>query len=327
MKNTTIIGIIALALVFVGLIHLHQGTVNFSFSTVYNALFHFDESNSMDIIVREIRFPRTIISIIAGASLSVAGLILQTFFNNPLAGPSVLGITSGSSLFVAITVLSGFSFFQNDFGIIFSAFLGALIFSVIILSFSVFVKSKISLLLIGMMLGSFSSAIIQLFQLSSSASELKMFTLWGFGSLQQISFHQLPLLTGVFILAVFLLFFLIKPLNMLVLGEHQAQNLGLNTKQIRYLIIVVSALFSALITAYCGPIAFIGLAVPNIAKQIFKTQNHLKLFSYTAILGAFVLLFCDLVIIWTDPLILIPLNAVTSLIGAPFVIWIILKRF
>jgi len=178
-----------------------------------------------------------------------------------------------------------------------------------------------------MMLGSFSSAIIQLFQLSSSTTELKIFTLWGFGSLQQVSFHQLPLLITVFVFSLSLLVFLIKPLNILVLGEHQAQILGLNTKQISYLIIVISALFSSLITAYCGPIAFIGLAVPNIAKQLFKTQNHLKLFCYTAILGAFVLLFCDLVIMWAEPFMLIPLNAITSLIGAPFVIWIILKRF
>lgn len=327
MKNTTIIGFITLALIFVSVLHLHQGSLHFRFLAIYDALFNFNESNSVDIIFREIRFPRTIISIIAGASLSIAGLILQTYFNNPLAGPSVLGITSGSSLFVAISVLSGFSFFQEDLGIIFSAFIGALVFSIIILSFSIFVKNKVSLLLIGMMLGSFSSAIIQLFQLSSSATELKIFTLWGFGSLQQVSFQQLPLLITVFVVALALLVFLIKPLNILVLGEHQAQILGLNTKQISYLIIVVSALFSSLITAYCGPIAFIGLAVPNIAKQLFKTQNHLKLFSYTAVLGAFVLLFCDLVIMWAEPFILIPLNAITSLIGSPFVIWIILKRF
>lgn len=327
MKNTTIIGFITLALIFVSVLHLHQGSLHFRFSAIYNALFNFNESRSVDIIFREIRIPRTIISIIAGSSLSIAGLILQTYFNNPLAGPSVLGITSGSSLFVAISVLSGFSFFQEDLGIIFSAFMGALVFSIIILSFSIFVKNKVSLLLIGMMLGSFSSAIIQLFQLSSTATELKIFTLWGFGSLQQVSFQQLPLLITVFVVALALLVFLIKPLNILVLGEHQAQILGLNTKQISYLIIIISALFSSLITAYCGPIAFIGLAVPNIAKQLFKTQNHLKLFSYTAILGAFVLLFCDLVIMWTEPFILIPLNAITSLIGAPFVIWIILKRF
>lgn len=327
MKNTTIIGFITLALIFVSVLHLHQGSLHFRFSAIYNALFNFNESRSVDIIFREIRIPRTIISIIAGSSLSIAGLILQTYFNNPLAGPSVLGITSGSSLFVAISVLSGFSFFQEDLGIIFSAFTGALVFSIIILSFSIFVKNKVSLLLIGMMLGSFSSAIIQLFQLSSSATELKIFTLWGFGSLQQVSFQQLPLLITVFVVALALLVFLIKPLNILVLGEHQAQILGLNTKQISYLIIIISAIFSSLITAYCGPIAFIGLAVPNIAKQLFKTQNHLKLFSYTAILGAFVLLFCDLVIMWTEQFILIPLNAITSLIGAPFVIWIILKRF
>jgi iron complex transport system permease protein len=176
-------------------------------------------------------------------------------------------------------------------------------------------------------LGSFTSALIQVMQVSSQANQIKAFTLWGFGSMQQVNFNQIPLIFGVFITGVFALIFLIKPLNLLVIGEKPTQLLGIQMKSFRMLIIVVTSIFAGLITAYCGPISFIGLAVPNMVKLLYKTQNHLQLIIGSALVGACTLLFCDLLILWIEPYVVLPLNAVTALIGAPVVVWIILKKF
>lgn len=301
--------------------------MEFHFSEIWNSLFNFSDQNQDLIIYREVRIPRTFIAIIAGAGLSIAGLLMQTLFSNPLAGPSVLGITSGSSLLVAISMLTGISFFASDYGIVAVALIGAVIFSLIILLFSMFVKSHVSLLLIGIMLGGFTNAIIQVLQVSSKATQLKVFTLWGFGSMQQVSFSQIPLILAIFGLGIISLVFLIKPLNLLVIGEKSTRLLGIQLQQFRILIIVVTAIFAGLITAYCGPISFIGLAVPNIVKILYKTQNHLQLIIGSALIGAISLLFCDLIVLWLEPWILLPLNGVTALFGSPIVVWIILKRF
>ncbi len=309
------------------LIHVNGGIFGLNFGKIFSSIFHFDANDQSLIIYRELRIPRTFMAIFAGMGLSIAGLLMQTLFNNPLAGPSVLGITSGASLCVAITMMTGISFFTSDIGIVVIALIGALIFSLIILFFSMFVKSQISLLLIGMMLGSFTSALIQVLQVSSQANQIKAFTLWGFGSMQQVNFNQIPLIFGVFIAGIFALIFLIKPLNILVIGEKPTQLLGIQMKSFRMLIIVVTSIFAGLITAYCGPISFIGLAVPNMVKLLYKTQNHLQLIIGSALVGACTLLFCDLLILWIEPYFVLPLNAVTALIGAPVVVWIILKKF
>lgn len=322
-----IFSLLIILLVGIAFLHLNNGRFENSISDFFSALFSYDEDQKIQLIFREIRFPRTVMAILAGAALAISGLLLQTFLNNPLAGPSILGITSGSSLFVALTLLSGVGFFTTEIGVTVSALLGALCFSLLILFFSFFVKSQVSLLLVGMMLGAFTSALISILQLTSQANELKVFTLWSFGSLQQVSFHQLGFITLFFILGTFALVWIIKPLNLLVLGEKNAQILGLNLKGIRILIILVSSLFTGLITAFCGPISFIGLAVPNITKMLFKTQNHVVLILGSMLIGAFVLLLCDLVIIYLESYIAIPLNGITSLLGAPIVVWIILKKF
>lgn len=314
-------------LLFLMILHLNGGDFALNFGKIWNSLFHFSADNQSDIIYREIRVPRTVMAILAGASLSIAGLLMQTLFNNPLAGPSVLGITSGSSLFVAVTVLTGISFFNSEWGMVTASLVGAVVFSLVILGFSLFVKSHISLLLIGMMLGSFSGALIQVLQTSSQASQLKVFTLWGFGSVQHLSFAQIPTVMSVFLVGVFSLGFLLKPLNLLVIGEKSTQLLGIKTTTFRIWIIVVTSLFTGLVTAYCGPISFIGLAVPNMVRLLYKTQNHFKLLIGSAFVGAIVLLFCDLLVLWIEPWFNLPLNGITALFGAPVVIWIILKKF
>lgn len=324
--NTASIFLFSLLLILVFL-HVNGGTFALNISKIGDSIFNFSDSDQTLIIFRELRIPRTFIAIIAGMGLSIAGLLMQTLFNNPLAGPSVLGITSGSSLCVAITMLSGIPFFMSDMGIVMIALLGAMIFSLIILFFSLFVKSQISLLLIGMMLGSFTGAIIQIMQVSTQASQLKAFTLWGFGSMQQVDYSQIPLISAVFLIGAIALVFLIKPLNLLVIGEKPTQLLGIQLKSFRILIIVVTSIFAGLITAYCGPIGFIGLAVPNIVKMVYKTQDHLQLIIGSALIGACTLLICDLLVLWIEPWFLLPLNGVTALFGSPVVVWIILKKF
>lgn len=328
MKNRKFILPIALSLLLIilSIFHLVIGELSFNFTTFYNSIFNYNASNSTELIIHEFRIPRLLIALIAGSGLAVSGMLMQTLFNNPLAGPYVLGINTGSSLFVACSLMTGIPFFTNDFGIISSALIGAFIFGLIIISFSSFVRSHISLLLIGLMLGSFTSSIISMLQTNSAAEELKSFTMWTMGSLQQVEFKQLPLIVIVFMIGMLLSVFLIKPLNALVLGVKASSMLGLNIKMIRFTCIGVTAVLTGLITAFCGPIAFVGLAVPNITRLLFKTQSHGILLVGNSLIGACFLVGSDLLIELIEPYFHLPINVFTSFIGAPIVIYILIKR-
>ncbi len=325
-KSNLLFTFLIIVFILFFLIHLNGGNFNFQLTDLLNTIFDYSPENQEHIIIKELRIPRTLTGIIAGISLSIAGLLMQTYFNNPLAGPSILGISTGSSLFVAIAIMVGGTFFSTSYGLISAAIIGAIIFSLIILIFSKIVKSPISLLIIGVMLSSFTSSFIQLIQISADPNALKTFTIWGFGSIQQVTSDQLPLLSSCFIATLLSLAMIIKPLNLLVLGEKNAQYLGIKTKQIRILIIAITAIFTGLTTSYCGPISFIGLAVPNLVKLIFKTQNHSKLIIGCALVGGSVMLICDLLIYWLEPFIIVPLNSITAIFGAPIVIWILLRK-
>lgn len=309
-----------------GIFHFLSGNIAISFHDFLQSLFSFDETNTAQLIAREVRIPRMFTAFIAGAGLSVAGLLMQTLFNNPLAGPYVLGINSGASLFVACSIMTGIPFLSTDIGIISNALIGALIFGLIISVFSELVRSQISLLLIGIMLGSFTSALVSLLEVSSDAQELKIFTLWALGSLSRIQFDQIPLILSVFLIGIVGSFLLIKPLNLLVLGHEQAKLLGLNYRRMRFIIIGVTAILTGLITAFCGPIAFVGLAVPNLVRMLLKSQHHgLLIFSCALVGGIFVLL-CDTIIQLLENQVLIPINVFTSIIGAPIVVLLILRK-
>jgi len=310
----------------IGTLNLTVGQFDLDFSLMKEALFNFDSTDTYQVIFRDFRLPRLIIGIIAGSGLAISGLLMQTLFNNPLAGPYILGINSGASLFAAISIMTGVSFFSSQFGTISSALLGAFIFGLIILGFSLLIRSKVSLLLIGVMLGSFSGALITVIQSMSDAFQLKKFTIWTMGSLQQVNFEDFPIILLFYVLALILLIFTIKPLNAIVIGEEQAAILGVRVKVVRIVLIFITAILTGLITAYCGPIAFVVLAVPNLVKLLFKTQNHKMLILGSFVFGILFLLLSDWLVqlLWSD--IHLPLNAVTSLIGAPFVILIILKK-
>lgn len=326
-KRHRILLIIALVLLPVlAYLHLTIGQIQLTSSDFYNAIFNYTDTETGQLLVREFRFPRLIMAIVAGSSLAIAGMLMQTLFNNPLAGPYVLGINSGASLAVALGTLSGISFFNSNIGLIGLALTGALVFGFIVLGFSLFVRNSLSLLLVGIMIGSFTSAITSLLQTISSADSLKVFTIWGMGSLQQVELSQLGIISLFFILGLFFSFFLIKPLNALVLGENASLLLGVPVKNLRVIIIVITALLAGLVTAFCGPIAFVGLAIPNLCKMLFKTQQHLVLLLGNILLGALFLISCDILVQGLEPFILVPINVITSIVGAPFVIFIILKR-
>ncbi len=309
-----------------GIFHFMSGNLTLTFSDFFNSLFSFDETNTAQLIAREVRIPRMFTAIIAGAGLSVAGLLMQTLFNNPLAGPYVLGINSGASLFVACSIMTGIPFLSSDLGVITNALLGAFIFGLIISLFSEIVRSQISLLLIGLMLGSFTSALVSLLEVSSDAQELKVFTLWALGSLSRIQFDQIPLIFSVFIIGMGGSLLLIKPLHLLVLGHEQAKLLGLNYRRMRFTIIGVTAILTGLITAFCGPIAFVGLAVPNLVRMLLKSQHHGLLILSSALVGGIFVLLCDAIIQLLENHVLIPINVFTSIIGAPLVVLLILRK-
>lgn len=325
-RNKIFILALGIVLPIVAFVHLFSGQIDISTSEFFGAFSDYDSSNLNHVVVRELRIPRMLTALIAGAGLSIAGLLMQTLFNNPLAGPYVLGINSGASLFVAFALMTGIPFFSSDLGLVANALIGAFVFGMIIVVFSTMIRQQISLLLIGLMLGSFTSAIVSVLQSASGLQELKLFTLWALGSLQKVTIEQIPILLICFLITVIGAFLVVKPLNLLVLGTSEASNLGVRIKRVRLLIILITALITGVVTAYCGPIAFIGLAIPNLIRIVMKSQNHAVLIIGSALCGGVFLLLCDIVIQRMESSFVIPINAFTSLIGAPFVILLVLRR-
>jgi iron complex transport system permease protein len=274
------------------------------------------------------RIPEIVMAIVSGTALAVCGLLLQTFLNNPLAGPSILGLTSGSNLLVAIAIMGGgfFSIELSSFGITFSAALGAFLFGLIIVFVAMRIKSTVSLLLIGLMLGTFVSAVTSLIITQADASNVKRFSLWSFGTLKQVSLEQLPFILIVFVVGLIAAFLLTKPLNAFVLGEQNAVLLGVSITRFRWQLLLVVSLLTGLVTAFCGPIAFVGLIVPNCVKLFAKTANHKHLVIMTAIAGALFMLLCVIIVRLLEPVIVLPINTLTSLLGAPIVLILLIKK-
>lgn len=227
---------------------------------------------------------------------------------------------------MALAIMAGIPVLSSDLGIVANALVGAFLFGLIIISFSSVVRQQISLLLIGLMLGSFTSAIVSVFQSASGLEELKIFTLWALGSLQSVTLEQLPILFAAFAATVLGGYLVVKPLNLLVLGASEAAMLGVRIKRVRFLIILITAVITGVVTAFCGPIAFVGLAVPNLIRIVMKTQNHGYLILGSLLTGAIFLLICDIAIQLLETKFALPINALTSLVGAPFVILLVLRR-
>lgn len=275
-----------------------------------------------------LRFPEVCICLVAGAALAVAGLLLQTFLNNPLAGPSILGLTSGSHLLVALTTMVSASWAPmiSKISITGAAAIGALSFGFIIVVLSNYLKSKVSMLLVGMMLGTFVSAITSIIVTKADPSAIKAFTMWSYGTLSQVETTDFIIILPVLIIALIGAFLLCKNLDVLQLGELNAKYLGLNYQRTKWLVLIVVSVLTGLITSYCGPIAFVGLIVPNVVRMLFRTGQHRFLLIDCLIWGAIVLVLCDLIKLLLDPYITIPINGLTSLMGAPIVILLIFKQ-
>lgn len=286
------------------------------------------ENQAWEKIILLFRLPKATTAVMAGGALAVSGLMMQSFFRNPLAGPFVLGISSGASLGVAILVMAGFSgaFLINSFGIVIAASVGAGLAFMFVLLASIRIKDSATLLIIGLMVGSITGAIVGTLQYFSTAKQLQAFTIWTFGSLSNVSLKDLPLFMGFTSLGLIVSFVLFKPMNAILLGEQYAQSLGVNIGRLRNGILLSTGLLAGVVTAYCGPIAFIGIAVPHLTRAIIPTNDHKKLIPSVFLMGSLVLLVCDIIAQLPGSEHVLPINVVTSILGAPVVIWVILKR-
>lgn len=273
-------------------------------------------------ILFELRLPKALTAIVAGAALSVAGLMMQTLFRNPLAGPYILGISSGASLGVALTMLVPMASYL--FSVASSAVAGATLVLVLMLVISRRVRDNVSLLIVGMMLGSIAGSLVSLLQNYANPDALKLFVVWTLGSVSHVGWAQLTVLSILVSLSLVMVVFLVKPLNALMLGEQYAAGLGVSVRKVRVAIVLVTGLLAGAVTAYCGPIAFVGVAVPHIARGLFATSNHRLTVPAAALIGANLLLLCNLLCsLFTYPL---PISTMSALFGAPVIIRIILKK-
>ena len=314
--------------------NLIVGSVRIPLADVCDILFDkFEGKESWKYIVMENRLPQALTAMLCGASLAVCGLMLQTAFRNPLAGPDVFGISSGAGLGVAIVMLflggsvSTTMFTVSGFlAILTSAFIGAIVVTMIILLLSTMVRNSVLLLIVGLMVGYVSSSAVALLNFFASEEGVKSYMVWGMGNFGGVSMDHMLLFALLCLVGIIASIFLIKPLNIMLLGTQYAESLGINIRQIRNLLLVTVGLLTAVTTAFCGPISFIGLAIPHISRLLFRTDNHQILLPGTVLTGAVIALFCNLVCYLPGELGIIPLNAVTPLIGAPVIIYVIIKR-
>ena len=307
------------------------GPVHIPLSDILGILFNNnDRDSASSVILLQSRLPKAITAVLAGAALPIAGLMMQTYFRNPVAGPDILGVSAGASLFVAIVMLSAGTIFSvaayNSYTIIIAAILGSAIMLLIILAVAYKIKDSITLLIFGLMFGMAISAVVGILQYYSEKGALKLFILWTFGSLGGVTWSQLYLLTPFVIIGVITSLFFAKKLNLLLLGENYAKSLGLNLQQIKYVIIFLTALLTGSITAFCGPIAFVGIAVPHLARMLFRTNDHYILIPASVLCGIIILLICDMLTLVSGDSGILPLNSITAFMGAPFIIYILWKN-
>jgi iron complex transport system permease protein len=310
------------------------GSISIPFKEVYNSILGGQASKSTwEYIIMNYRLPKAITAVLVGMGLSISGLLMQTLFRNPLAGPYVLGLSSGASLGVAFVILGAAflppflsSLLLSSYGIVLASTLGSTSVLLLVLVVSQRLKDTTAILIVGLMFGSFTGAIVGVLTYFSSAEQLQKFTFWSMGNLGNLSWSSIIILSICVSTGLLLSLFSIKPLNALLLGENYAKSMGLNFKKARLIIIFATSILAGSITAYAGPIAFIGLAVPHIAKLVFQTSNHSILFWATLLFGAGIMLICDVVSQMPGTEITLPINAITSILGAPVVIWLLVRK-
>ncbi len=327
------IGIAVSILLLFGL-NLTTGSVQIPFTDVLDILCgRFAGKESWQYIILENRLPQALTALLCGASLSVCGLMLQTAFRNPLAGPDVFGISSGAGLGVALVMLllggtvSTSLFTVSGFlAILTAAFLGAITVTALILFLSTLVQNSVLLLIVGIMVGYVSSSAVSLLNFFASEEGVKSYMVWGMGNFGGVSMSHIPLFSLLCLVGITAALLLVKPLNILLLGPQYAESLGISTRRLRNLLLLIVGLLTAITTAFCGPISFIGLAIPHIARLLFRTDNHQVLLPGTVLTGAAIALLCNFICFLPGEMGVIPLNAVTPLIGAPVIIYVIIQR-
>ena len=318
-RSAILFAMLAALTLFLFLLDLAVGAVAVPLGDVWAALTGGDCPRATAKIILNIRLIKAVVALLAGAALSVSGLQMQTLFRNPLAGPYVLGISSGASLGVALVVLAGFG---SSIGIAGAAWLGAALVLVVIAAVGHRIKDIMVILILGMLFSSGVGAIVQILQYLSKEESLKAFVIWTMGSLGDVTFDQLAVLVPSIIAGLLLAVVTIKPLNLLLFGEEYAVTMGLNVRRSRGLLFLSTTLLAGTVTAFCGPIGFIGLAMPHVTRMLFRNSDHRVLVPGTVLSGASVLLLCDLV----SKLFSLPINAITALLGIPIVVWVVLRN-
>ncbi|TJY34121.1 FecCD family ABC transporter permease [Pontimicrobium aquaticum] len=321
--------LLSIILLFCFFANISLGSVSISFKDIFNALLGISDNY----IIQNYRLPKAFTAIIVGSGLGISGLLMQTLFRNPLAGPFVLGISSGASLGVAIVVMGSSLFggsvallLASKWSLVIASSLGSFLVLLAVMLVSAKVRDTMAILIIGLMFASITAAIVSVLSYFASAEQLQQYIFWGFGSLGNLSWNELLVLSSICFIGIVLSVASIKALNTLLLGENYAKSLGLNIKKSRMLIIIATSLLAGTITAFAGPIAFIGLAIPHITRQVFNTSNHKVLIPAVVLFGAIILLICDSIAQLPASDYFLPINAITSIIGAPVVIWLLVRK-
>ena len=327
-RSTTLFIIISLLLVILFVLDLLMGSVHIPLRDILAAIVGAEVDPATRLIVLDIRLVKAIVAILTGMALSVSGLQMQTLFRNPLAGPYVLGINSGASLGVALFILGmpllgiATNSTLSSIGTAGAAWLGSALILAFVASVSTRIKDIMVILILGMMISSGVSAIVQILQYLSNEEALKSFVIWTMGSLGDVTINQLHLMLPAVLIGLVVSVAVIKPLNLLLLGEQYARTMGLNVRRSRYLIFLSTTLLAGTVTAFCGPIGFVGLAIPHIARMLFSNADHRILLPASALCGAVTLLVCDIISKWLT----LPINTITALLGIPIVIWVVIRN-
>ena len=333
-RNSFLFTLLFLLFLVSVLLNISLGQVSIPVKEVIKSLLGFNScKETWEYIILNFRLPKAITAILVGIGLSISGLLMQTLFRNPLAGPYVLGLSSGSSLGVAFVILgSGFlppiiaTYLLSSYGIILASCTGSFLVLLLVLLVSQRLRDTMSILIVGLMFSSFTSAIVSVLTYFSSAEELQKFTFWSLGSLGNLSWNSILILTICVSVGLLFSLFSIKSLDALLLGENYAKSLGLNIAKSRRILVLATSILAGSITAFAGPIAFIGLAVPHLSKLLFQTSNHKILFFSTILIGAIIMLFCDTISQMPGSDFTLPINGITSIVGAPIVIWLIISK-
>ena len=327
-RSTTLFIILSLLLVILFVLDLLIGSVHIPLRDILGAIVGADVDPATRLIVLDIRLIKAVVAILTGMALSVSGLQMQTLFRNPLAGPYVLGISSGASLGVALFILGmpllgiATNSTMSSIGTAGAAWLGSALILAFVASVSTRIKDIMVILILGMMISSGVSAVVQILQYLSNEEALKSFVIWTMGSLGDVTTNQLHLMIPAVLIGLVVSIAVIKPLNLLLLGEQYARTMGLNVRRSRYLIFLSTTLLAGTVTAFCGPIGFVGLAIPHIARMLFSNADHRILLPASALCGAVVLLTCDIISKWLT----LPINTITALLGIPIVIWVVIRN-